>query len=235
MAKESIWPVVRAEREALVSDLAGLEESRWSTRSLCEKWTVLDVLGHMVATAKITPPKFFAKLAGSRFSFETLVANDIAGETAGGPAATLEAFRSRVDATTRPPGPPEAMLGETIVHGEDMRRPLGISHAYPKEALVRVADFYKSSTLLIGGKEARLGSAAASRRRGMVGRRGSRGERPHPVPGAGNDGALGSADRPVRRRSHHAALTHVTAPSKSGVSVWHNVWRSDLRRCGRRF
>ncbi len=153
MAKESIWPVVRAEREALVSDLAGLEESRWSTRSLCEKWTVLDVLGHMVATAKITPPKFFAKLAGSRFSFETLVANDIAGETAGGPAATLEAFRSRVDATTRPPGPPEAMLGETIVHGEDMRRPLGISHAYPKEALVRVADFYKSSTLLIGGKK----------------------------------------------------------------------------------
>jgi hypothetical protein len=38
------------------------------------------------------------------------------------------------------------------VHGEDIRRPLGIAHAYPMDALTRVADFYKGSNLLIGAK-----------------------------------------------------------------------------------
>jgi hypothetical protein len=44
------------------------------------------------------------------------------------------------------------MLGEAIVHGEDIRRPLGISRAYPMEAVIRVADFFKKSNLLIGSK-----------------------------------------------------------------------------------
>jgi len=38
------------------------------------------------------------------------------------------------------------------VHSEDIRRPLGITHAYPMEAVTRVADFYKRSNLLIGSK-----------------------------------------------------------------------------------
>ena len=38
------------------------------------------------------------------------------------------------------------------MHAEDIRRPLGIEHHYPAEAVVRVADFYKGSNLLIGSK-----------------------------------------------------------------------------------
>jgi hypothetical protein len=45
-----------------------------------------------------------------------------------------------------------AWLGETIVHSEDIRRRLGIKHDYPAEAVVRVADFFKGSNLLIGSK-----------------------------------------------------------------------------------
>ncbi|MGI8675305.1 MAG: maleylpyruvate isomerase family mycothiol-dependent enzyme, partial [Nocardioidaceae bacterium] len=56
-------------------------------------------------------------------------------------------------ATTHPPGPSDTMLGETIVHAEDIRRPLGIAHAYPVDAVTRVADFYASSNLMIGGKK----------------------------------------------------------------------------------
>ena len=44
-------------------------------------------------------------------------------------------------------------LGETIVHGEDIRRPVGITHMYPTEALVGVADFFKGSNLVIGSKK----------------------------------------------------------------------------------
>ena len=35
----------------------------------------------------------------------------------------LRAYRQVVDRTSAPPGPMETWLGETIVHGEDIRRP----------------------------------------------------------------------------------------------------------------
>jgi hypothetical protein len=44
------------------------------------------------------------------------------------------------------------MLGETIVHAEDIRNPLGIHHAYPIDAVVQAADFFTGSNLIIGAK-----------------------------------------------------------------------------------
>ena len=40
-----------------------------------------------------------------------------------------------------------------MVHAEDIRRPLGIVHDYPVDALTRLADFYTGSNLLIGAKK----------------------------------------------------------------------------------
>jgi uncharacterized protein (TIGR03083 family) len=77
----------------------------------------------------------------------------IARECEGSPADTLRRFGEQVDATTHPPGPTDTWLGETIVHGEDIRRPLGIAHDYPVDAVTRVADNYRKSNLLIGGKK----------------------------------------------------------------------------------
>jgi hypothetical protein len=45
------------------------------------------------------------------------------------------------------------MLGEAIIHSEDIRRPLFISRQYPLDAVTRVADFYKGSNLLIGARK----------------------------------------------------------------------------------
>ena len=39
------------------------------------------------------------------------------------------------------------MLGESIVHGEDIRRPLGIHHDYPIETVTQVAEYYQGSDL----------------------------------------------------------------------------------------
>ena len=44
------------------------------------------------------------------------------------------------------------MLGEIVVHGEDIRRPLGLEHQSPEAAQVAVADSWKNSNLLIGAK-----------------------------------------------------------------------------------
>jgi uncharacterized protein (TIGR03083 family) len=147
-----IWQLIHAERRTLASDLRSLEEAQWSTPSLCTDWTVRDVLAHMTATAKMSPPAFFVKLAGSGFSLTKLQGKDIAAEKGGSSADTLTGFDAIVTSTGHPPGPADTMLGETIVHSEDIRRPLGLQHAYPLEAVAQAANFYKGSNLIVGTK-----------------------------------------------------------------------------------
>ncbi len=153
MATTSPWPLIHAEREALIADLATLTDEQWAARSLCASWTVRDVLGHMITTAKMTPPKFFISMAGAGFRFNNMNAKGVAAEATAKPADGLAVFRSHLKDTTHPPGPVEAMLGEAVIHPADIRTPLGIAHQYPEEALTRVADFYKASNLIVGAKQ----------------------------------------------------------------------------------
>ena len=149
---DDIWPVVHAERRALAEDLAGLTPEQWATPSLCSGWSVHDVLAHMVATAQETPAGFFAAMVRSGFRIERMTAKRIAEERSGGPAATLAAFRGVETATSAPPGPKLSWLGEALVHSSDIRRPLGIPHAPPLDAVTKVTEFYAGSNVLIGGK-----------------------------------------------------------------------------------
>jgi uncharacterized protein (TIGR03083 family) len=100
----------------------------------------------------MTPPRFFAKFAAAGFRFDKYAAKEVAAKGAGGPAATLAAFRTVEPRETAPPGPKDTWLGEAFVHGEDIRRPLGIQHSYPLDEVTRVIDFYSRSNAIIGGK-----------------------------------------------------------------------------------
>ena len=145
--------MIKTERAALVDGLAALPEGEWDRPSLCTGWTVRQVVAHMIATARMTPPRFFAKLAGSGFRFATMSQREIDRITADASTKDLvSALAARVDARTAPPGPPTSWLGETIVHGEDIFRALGSYRPHPVEHVTAVADFYKNSNLLIGTK-----------------------------------------------------------------------------------
>jgi uncharacterized protein (TIGR03083 family) len=147
------WQMISAERASLADALAGLPEDAWDRPSLCDGWTVRQVAGHLIATAEMTPPRFFLKMLGSGFNFQSMAAKDIAAVTTGRTASDLVTrYRSRVDARSAPPGPATSWLGETIVHGEDIFRALGTYRDHPTAHLVAVADFYKGSNLLIGAK-----------------------------------------------------------------------------------
>jgi uncharacterized protein (TIGR03083 family) len=157
MAKADPWPFVHSERKALVADLEGLTEQQWDTPSLCEGWTVRDVVAHMTAEAKLSAGAFFGKLIASGFRFEGVQAKGIAAERGTDGADTLNRFREVLTSLKKPPGPVDTMLGETIVHSEDIRRPLGIAHDYAPEWTTRGADFYRGSNLIIGGKKRAAG------------------------------------------------------------------------------
>ena len=60
------------------------------------------------------------------------------------PAETLARFEAVVGSTTAPTGDIAADLGEVLVHGQDIRVPLGIEHDPDPRAVAAVAEFFAS-------------------------------------------------------------------------------------------
>lgn len=146
------WPAIHAERAALAADLADLTEERWATPSLCAGLTAREVLAHLTAGASLNAVRWLAGVVRCRFDFDRQVSVRLAEQMGATPAATLDRFRRIVPSTTKPPLPAVAMLGETVVHGEDIRRPLGIRHDHPIETLTQVAEYYSGSDLVVLAK-----------------------------------------------------------------------------------
>ncbi|MGQ4422526.1 maleylpyruvate isomerase family mycothiol-dependent enzyme [Streptomyces violaceoruber] len=147
------WPLIRTERAALAADLAELTGEQWASPSLCAGLTVREVLAHLTAGASLNTVRWFAGVIRCRFDFDKQVAVRLAEQLGADPAETLARFRRVVPSTTKPPLPAIAMLGETLVHGEDIRRPLGIRHDYPVDVVTRVAEYYRGSDLVVVAKK----------------------------------------------------------------------------------
>ncbi|MFC4983414.1 maleylpyruvate isomerase family mycothiol-dependent enzyme [Streptomyces atroolivaceus] len=147
-----VWPLIHTERAALAADLADLSDDQWATPSLCTGLMVREVLAHLTAGASLTSVRWLAGVIRCRFDFDKQVAMRLAEQLGATPAETLERFRRVVPSRTKPPLPAVAMLGETIVHAEDIRRPLGLHRDYPTETVTRVAEYYQGSDLVVLAK-----------------------------------------------------------------------------------
>ncbi|MEV0647262.1 maleylpyruvate isomerase family mycothiol-dependent enzyme [Phytomonospora sp. NPDC050363] len=152
MAGTTPWPLVHAERAALAADLAGLSGEGWATPSLCAGLSVREVLAHLTAGASLSPLRWFAGVVRCRFDFDRQVAMRLAEQLGASPGETLERFRNVVGSRTKPPLPVMAMLGEVVVHGEDIRRPLGIGREHPSETVTAVAEYYAGTDQVVLAK-----------------------------------------------------------------------------------
>jgi uncharacterized protein (TIGR03083 family) len=147
-----LWTLIHAERRALLNDVAGLSDEQWNTPSLCARWTVRDTLAHLTSAAKMTQGRYIRAWVGAGFRFNAMNEAGIAAQRGSTAADTVAAFKSQLTATTHPPGPLQAMVSEAVLHGEDIRRPLGIMHAYAPEALVVVGNFVTGGIGFLGAK-----------------------------------------------------------------------------------
>ena len=150
MKSQQIWTYIHAERRDLAETLTSLTPEQWGAASWCEGWTIHETTGHVVAAAEQTVPNFYKELIQAGFRFNVFTARGAARLATVGPDELVHRLRARTTTTNHPPAPVMAMLGEVIVHGEDIRRPLGLTHRSPEPALVAVADSWKTSNLLIG-------------------------------------------------------------------------------------
>ncbi|KES06043.1 hypothetical protein BU52_16620 [Streptomyces toyocaensis] len=147
-----VWSLIHTERGALAADLADLTDEQWATPSLCVGLTVRHVLAHLTAGASLNAVSWLAGVIRCRFDFDRQVAMRLAEQLGATPAETLDRFRRIVPSRTKPPLPAIAMLGEAIVHAEDIRRPLGLRHAYPIDVVTKTAEYYRGSDLVVVAK-----------------------------------------------------------------------------------
>ena len=149
MSESELWEMVHTERAALAEDLAGLNHAQWNAGSLCTEFTVREVVAHLTSGARLGPVRWMAGVIRYRFDFDAQVAHRLAQQLGADQGETLERFRRTVTSTTKPPIPVAAVLGEVIVHGEDIRRPLRIRRDYPIATLTCVAEYYHRSNMTV--------------------------------------------------------------------------------------
>lgn len=146
-----IWPLVHAERLALIDDLGTLDPDQWEVPSLCDGWSVHDVAAHLADNARATFFRLFAGMAKAGFSLDRQNDNGVAAEKAATPDGTLRRLVEVAALRATPPVPLASRLVEEIAHGEDIRRAVGLKRAYPAESLEPAIKYQAATPQGVGG------------------------------------------------------------------------------------
>lgn len=150
-----VWTVVHRERAALVRDLETLAPEQWNAPTACAGWDVHDVVAHLVDTAKTTRIGFIRDMVAARFDFDRQNAIGLARERCDDPKDTLAALRSVLTRTSTPPAAIVTRLVEAFVHGEDVRRAVGLRGDHPADQVAKALEFQLRTAVMMGGGKER--------------------------------------------------------------------------------
>ncbi|MFT4128079.1 MAG: maleylpyruvate isomerase family mycothiol-dependent enzyme [Gordonia sp. (in: high G+C Gram-positive bacteria)] len=118
--------LIADERERVADFAAQLSTDDLAAQSLCEAWTVRDVLGHLLMPLVTPMPRVVLAMARHRFDFNkaSIGLSRRVGER---PLDDLVAgLREHARDEFTPPGLPlDAPPTDLLVHGQDMARPIG--------------------------------------------------------------------------------------------------------------
>lgn len=121
-----IHALVTQERLIVANMLDTLNESQWNSPSLCTGWTVRNVAAHLVMPLEVGLGSFMLRMLKYRFDFNRL-ADAAAREDTRSGAELSAVIRANADHKFKPPGfGYEAPLTDSYVHGNDIRRALGL-------------------------------------------------------------------------------------------------------------
>jgi uncharacterized protein (TIGR03083 family) len=131
-----------AERHDLADFLETLTPEQWDRPSLCQGWTVRDVVTHLISYEEVGVLRFIGGFARHGFRFGSM--NERRLEEFG--SRTPDELVAYVRAHAKPSGPTavaDARIGLTdgLIHHQDIRRALGLPRQVPSERLVPVLGF----------------------------------------------------------------------------------------------
>jgi uncharacterized protein (TIGR03083 family) len=144
--RERVFLAVADERRSIATLIDGLDPQQLATESLCAGWDVKTVAAHLVSDFT---DGFWGFLAsGVRHGGIDRGIDALARRRACAPAAEIaETLRREADYRLSPPvSGPLSGLTDVLVHGADIRVPLGIPHRPDPRRVARVIDFLTGPT-----------------------------------------------------------------------------------------
>lgn len=144
--RERVFAAVADERRSIATLVEGLDADQLATPSLCAGWDVKTVAAHLVSD--FTDGFWGFLVSGIRHGDINRGIDALARRRAQASAAEIaETLRRRADYRLSPPiTGPLSGLTDVLVHGADMRIPLGLPHQPDPEHVARVLDFLTSRT-----------------------------------------------------------------------------------------
>lgn len=152
LTADDYWSLIHAERARVADVLTGLSTDQWQAQSLCAEWTVEDTTAHITAAARTGLASWVWSMLRAGFNPAKHNARKIRryrGET---PEETLATYRSAIQSAVSPTKDFAAFLGEVIVHGQDIARPLGVTLTPDHAAVREVASFFAAKDFAVNSK-----------------------------------------------------------------------------------
>ncbi|MDT5079289.1 MAG: hypothetical protein QOJ80_3926 [Mycobacterium sp.] len=152
--EKSLMDMAYDERTDLAGFLESLTPQEWHMSSLCEKWTVKDVVAHMISYEELSPLGLMKRFAKGR----VVRANEVGvAEFASLSPQELMQFLSR---HLRPQGLTAGFGGmialvDGTVHHQDIRRALGHPRTVPVDRLERILPLVPGNPRLGAGRRIR--------------------------------------------------------------------------------
>ncbi|WP_432508707.1 maleylpyruvate isomerase family mycothiol-dependent enzyme [Kineococcus auxinigenes] len=128
---------VADERVRLADWAAALTREQWQVPSLCEAWTVRDVLAHLTTTTRLSVPLLAREAIRARGSFDRLEVNLAAARAQRhSTAELLQQLRASAESSRRFPGSsPVDPLMDLVIHAQDIARPLHLAYRTPEHVV----------------------------------------------------------------------------------------------------
>ena len=150
----TLMSMARAERADLAAFLATLTPQQWDTPSLCTKWTVKDVVAHMISYEELGTSGLIKRFLKGRIVRANEVGVDEFAPLS--PQQLLEFLRNHLtpQGLTAGFGGMIALVDGTI-HHQDIRRTLGQPRTIPADRLKRVLGLVPGNPRLGAGRRIR--------------------------------------------------------------------------------
>jgi uncharacterized protein (TIGR03083 family) len=145
-----------AERAEFADLLADLDERQWSAASLCDGWTVRDVVVHTVAYLGQSRVRLTGNMIRCRGNVDKINADGLREHAATMTGELTAMMRRGVE-----PSGAGALYGgrvaliECLIHQQDVRRPLGLERTIGEEPLRAAMDYARVSPVIGGRRRTR--------------------------------------------------------------------------------
>lgn len=152
MSDAQSWNRIHGERARVLLLLEDLDETQWRAVSSCTAWNVEDVVAHLTAAANTGTWAWIRSMLRARFNTDLHNLRLLTRFRGATTTETLDRYRHSIGREIAPTKDLPAYLGEVIVHGQDIARPLGLVLEPDPDAVGEVARFYAAKNFAVNSR-----------------------------------------------------------------------------------